>query len=134
MFLFVGAVVHYRPSVALGFGWPSAVSRAKNTTPHPHRAKNAAKIEIGSPQKCFGQNEGRSFIFYELREISIEPMFRLEISGGEEEAKGKGGAERQAGLKPKTRPYNGCRTVKIAGWQPALRPCGDVELDRFENP
>jgi hypothetical protein len=42
MFLtLVGAGIHYRPGVALGFGLFALQS-----------AKNGGKIEIGSPQKC----------------------------------------------------------------------------------
>src|SRR5271156_3132482 len=62
---FVGAAVHYRPGLALGFGSGSVVLRGTNSktggrwsTPtataerQRQSATNGAKIEIGSPQKC----------------------------------------------------------------------------------
>jgi len=61
MFFLVGAAVHYRPGVALGFGSGSVISRTTNTktrcyigwvvNPNPYRAKNGGKNRIRLPPK-----------------------------------------------------------------------------------
>ncbi len=52
MFLtFVGAAVHYRPGLALGFGWGSIVSRTTNTKTHPPLRPDGNAQKTGSKSK-----------------------------------------------------------------------------------
>ena len=67
---------------------PSAQAPEKSAKngkgPHPH-----------TPQICFGFNPTRSFVFCNLREILIEPMFRVEFAQSESKSKLDGNTGRR---------------------------------------